>query len=75
MGAFQLQASIVLDVVLDTVIDVRDLADIVTSVLQSEVLLQLPPALQHQLQGLTVVQLQVCQARTSHQCHVKRQIS
>jgi len=49
----------VLHVVLDAVIDVGDLADVVAAVLHLEVLLQLGPAAQHQLQRLAVVQLDV----------------
>ena len=55
----QLEGAVVLHVVLDAVVDVRDLADVVTSVLHSEVLLQFRPTAQHQLQRLAVVQLDV----------------
>lgn len=51
---------VVLRVVFDAVVDVRDLADVIAAVLHAEVSLQLGPALQHQLQRLAVVQLQVC---------------
>lgn len=56
----QAQRGVVLRVVLDAVVDVGDLADVVAAALHAEVPLQLGPALQHQLQGLAVVQLQVC---------------
>lgn len=46
-------------VVFDTVIDVRDLADVIAAVLHAKVSLQFGPALQHQLQRLAVVKLQV----------------
>lgn len=55
----QAQRGVVLRVVLDAVVNVGDLADVVAPALGAEVPLQLGPALQHQLQGLTVVQLQV----------------
>lgn len=48
-----------LRVILDAVVDIRDLADVIAAVLHAEVPLQLGPALQHQLQRLTVVKLQV----------------
>lgn len=48
-----------LHVIFDAVVDVRYLADIVAAVLHLEVLLQFGPASQHQLQGLTVMQLDV----------------
>ena len=55
----QAQRGVVDHVVLDAVVDVGNLADVVAAALHAEVPLQLGPALQHQLQGLTVVQLQV----------------
>lgn len=55
----QADGGVVLRVVLDAVVDVRDLADVVAAVLHAEVPLQLRPALQHQLQRLAVVQLQI----------------
>lgn len=55
----QPQGAVVLHVVLDAVIDVGDLADVVAAALHAEISLQLGPALQHQLQSLTVVQLQI----------------
>lgn len=48
-----------LHVVFDAVVDVRDLADIVATILHLEVLLQFGPASQHQFQRLTVIQLDV----------------
>lgn len=56
----QAQRGVVDDIILDAVVDVGDLADVIASVLHPEISLQLRPALQHQLQSLTVVQLQVC---------------
>ena len=55
----QLEGAVVLHVVLDAVVDVRDLADVVASVLHFEVLLQFRPTAQHQLQRLAVIQLDV----------------
>lgn len=55
------QRGVVLRVVLDAVVDVGDLADVVAAILGAEVPLQFGPALQHQLQCLTVVELQVCE--------------
>lgn len=45
----QLEGAVVLHIILDAVVDVRDLADVVAAVLHFEVLLQLGPAPQHQL--------------------------
>lgn len=56
----QSKRSIVLRVVFDAVIDVRDLADVIAAILRAKVSLQFGPALQHQLQRLAVVKLQVC---------------
>lgn len=53
------QSSVVDDVVLDTVVNIRYFTDVVAAVLHAEVSLEFGPALQHQLQCLTVVQLQV----------------
>ena len=50
---------VVLQVVLDAVVDVGDLADVVAPVLHAEVPLQFGPALKHQFQRLTVVKLQI----------------
>lgn len=46
--AFQFQRTVVLYIIFDAVIDVRDLADVVTPILHAEISLQLTPALQHQ---------------------------
>lgn len=56
---FQSKRGVVLRVIFYTVVDVRDLADVVAPVLHAEISLQFGPALQHQLQRLTVVKLQV----------------
>lgn len=56
----QSERGVVLRVVFDAVVDVRDLADVISSVLHAEVSLQFGPALQHQLQRLAVIKLQVC---------------
>ena len=57
----QAQRGVMLRVILHTVVDVGDLADVVAAaLLHVEVPLQLGPALQHQLQGLAMVQLEVC---------------
>ena len=56
----QSKRSIVLRVVFDAVVDVRDLADVIAAILRAKVSLQFGPALQHQLQRLAVVKLQVC---------------
>lgn len=56
----QSKRSIVLRVVFDAVVDVRDLADVIATILRAKVSLQFGPALQHQLQRLAVVKLQVC---------------
>lgn len=50
------QAPVVQEVVFNAVIDIRDLADVKLPVLQLEVLLQLAPAIHHQLQCLLVIQ-------------------
>lgn len=50
---------VVLQVVLDAVVDVRDLADLKLAALELEVLLQLGPAPNQQFPRLTVVQRQV----------------
>lgn len=55
----QAQSSIVDDVVLHAVVNVWNFTDVVAAVLHAEVSLEFGPALQHQLQCLTVVQLQV----------------
>ncbi len=55
----QPNGSVVLRVIFDAVVDVRDLADVVAAVLHAKVSLQFGPALQHQLQRLAVVKLQV----------------
>ncbi len=55
----QADGGVVLRVVFDAVVDVGDLADVVAAVLHAEVSLQFGPALQHQLQRLAVVKLQV----------------
>lgn len=57
--AFQFQCTVVLYIILDAVIYIRDLADVIAPILHAEISLQLTPALQHQFQSLTVVQLQV----------------
>lgn len=57
--AFQFQCTVVLYIILDAVVDIGDLANIVTATLHAKISLQLTPALQHQFQSLTVVQLQV----------------
>lgn len=56
----QSERSVVLWVVFDAVVDVWDLADVIAAILRAKVSLQFGPALQHQLQRLTVVKLQVC---------------
>lgn len=58
-GVGQVQRGVVLRVVLDAVVDVRDLTDVVAAALHAEISLQFGPALQHQLQRLAVVQLQI----------------
>ena len=58
----QAQGAVVLHVVLDAVVYVGDLADVIAAALHAEVSLQFGPALEHQLQGLTVIKLQVCGA-------------
>ena len=61
MSTFILQGLlVVLEVILDAVVDVRDLADLKLPALQLEVFLQLGPAANQQLPGLTVVQGEVC---------------
>ena len=61
VGALVLQGLlVVLQVVLDAVVDVGDLADLKLPALQLEVLLQLRPAPDQQLPRLPVVQRQVC---------------
>lgn len=55
----QAQGTVVLSIILHTVIDVWDLTDVVSSALHVEVPLQFRPALQHHLQSLAVVQLQI----------------
>ena len=55
----QAQGGVVDNVVLHTVVDVWDFTDVVAAVLHAEISLEFGPALQHQLQSLTVVQLQV----------------
>lgn len=57
--ALQLQSTVVLYIILDAIIYIRDLADVIAPILHAEISLQLTPALQHQFQSLTVVQLQV----------------
>lgn len=54
---FQAQRAVVLCVILHTVIDVGNFADVIAAILHAEVPLQLGPALEHELQSLTVVQL------------------
>lgn len=56
-SVLQAQGTVVLNIILHTVIDVWNLADVVASVLHVEVPLQFRPALEHHLQSLTVVQL------------------
>lgn len=46
--AFQLQCTVVLHIILDAVIDIRDLADVITPIFHAKISLQLTPALQHQ---------------------------
>lgn len=53
----QAQRGVVNDVVLHAVVDVWYFADVIAAILHAEVSLKLGPALQHQLQCLTVVQL------------------
>lgn len=54
---FQAQRAVVLCVILHTVIDVGNFADVIAAILHAEVPLQLGPSLEHELQSLTVVQL------------------
>lgn len=58
-GVLQAHRAVVLRVILHTVIDVRNFADVIAPVLHAEVPLQLGPALEHELESLTVVQLQI----------------
>lgn len=58
-SVLQAQSSIVDDIILHTVVNVGYFTDVVAAVLHAEVTLEFGPALQHQLQCLTVVQLQV----------------
>lgn len=58
-SSLQAQGTVVLNIILHTVIDVWDFADVVASTFHVEVPLQFRPALQHHLQSLAVVQLQV----------------
>lgn len=46
--AFQLQSTVVLHIILDAVVNIRDLADVITPIFHAEISLQLTPALQHQ---------------------------
>lgn len=55
----QAQRSIVNDIIFHAVINVRYFANVVAAVLHAEVPLKFGPALQHELQCLTVIQLQV----------------
>lgn len=57
----QPQGCIVYNIVLHAVVNVRYLADVIAAILHVEVSLELRPALQHQLQCLAMVQLQVCE--------------
>ena len=60
LGALKLQGLlVVLQVVLDAVVDVGDLANVVLARLKLVVLLQFGPATVQQLPGLAVVQLQL----------------
>ena len=57
------------EVVLDAVIDIRDLADVKQAIFQLEVLEQFGPSVDHHLHGLSVIQTnyqksKVCQVRS-----------
>lgn len=58
-GVVQFKRTVVLHVIFDAVVDVRDLTDVVASVFHLEVLLQFGPPTKHELQSLAVVQLDV----------------
>lgn len=45
----QIQRTVVLGVIFHTIIDVRDLTNVIAAVLHAEVTLQFGPALQHEL--------------------------
>lgn len=51
----QIQRTVVLGVIFHTVIDVRDLTNVIAAILHAEVTLQFGPALQHELESLAVV--------------------
>jgi len=60
---------VVLEIVLDTVIDVGNLADVVDVGVRPEVFDEFAPASMHQLPRLTVVKLHLCYSHT-RQTHV-----
>lgn len=65
----QAERGIVLRVIFDAVVDIRDLADVVASILHAKISLQFGPTLQHQLQSLAVVKLQVWRRNTMKMTH------